>query len=136
MNITEVSKQSGLPASTLRFYEEKGLIQSIGRDGLKRLFSPTVLEQLSLIALGRSASLSLDEIGEMFTPDGPKIDRGKLLEKADELEQKINDLSAMRDGLRHAAACPEANQLDCPIFLRHLRIAARNRNRQTNRLKG
>jgi len=136
MNITEVSKRSGLPASTLRFYEEKGLIQSIGRDGLKRLFSPAVLEQLSLIALGRSASLSLDEIGDMFTADGPKIDRDKLLEKADELDQKINDLSAMRDGLRHAAACPEPNQLDCPTFLRHLRIAARHRNRQTNLLKG
>jgi hypothetical protein len=38
MDITEVSKASGLPTSTLRFYEEKGLIQSNGRNGLRRLF--------------------------------------------------------------------------------------------------
>jgi len=34
MDIAEVAKRSGVPASTLRFYEEKGLISSIGRQGL------------------------------------------------------------------------------------------------------
>jgi DNA-binding transcriptional MerR regulator len=40
MDITEVARRSGLPSSTLRFYEEKGLIRSIGRRGLHRLFDP------------------------------------------------------------------------------------------------
>lgn len=39
MDIAEVSRRSGLPASALRFYEDKGLIRSIGRRGLRRLFS-------------------------------------------------------------------------------------------------
>ena len=51
MDITEVARRSGVPASTLRFYEEKGLIASIGRRGLHRLFDPGVLERLALIAL-------------------------------------------------------------------------------------
>jgi DNA-binding transcriptional MerR regulator len=38
VDITEVTRRSGVPASTLRFYEEKGLIASIGRRGLHRLF--------------------------------------------------------------------------------------------------
>lgn len=67
----------GVPASTLRFYEEKGLIASVGRRGLRRLFNPGVLERLALVAPGRSAGFSLDEIARMFAPDGhPPIDRG------------------------------------------------------------
>jgi DNA-binding transcriptional MerR regulator len=70
LDIAEVAKRSGLPASTLRFYEEKGLIESAGRRGLRRTFEPTVLERLALIALGRLAGFSLDEIGRMFGADG------------------------------------------------------------------
>ena len=55
MDINEVSKASGLPASTLRYYEQKGLIKSIGRRGLRRAFNPRVVQQLALIALGRAA---------------------------------------------------------------------------------
>jgi len=125
LDITEVAKRSGVPASTLRFYEEKGLIASIGRRGLRRLFEPGVLERLALIALGRAAGFSLDEISLMFAPDGrPRIDRKMLTAKAEELDRTIRELSAMRDGLRHAAACPAPSQLECPTFRRILRAAA------------
>lgn len=125
MDIAEVAKHSGIPASTLRYYEEKGLIESIGRSGLRRLFAPNVLERLALIALGRSAGFSLDEIVRIFTPDGKtQIDRQLLADKADELDKTIRKLSAMRDGLRHAAACPAPSHLECPKFRRLLGIAA------------
>lgn len=135
MDITEVTKASGLPASTLRFYEEKGLIRSTGRIGLRRIFSGDVLERLALIALARGAGFSLDEIGEMFTPEGPDIDRTLLLAKADELDRKINELTAMRDGLRHAAVCNAPSHFECPKFLRLLRVAGKHRFRQPNKLK-
>ena len=125
MDIAEVARRSGIPASTLRFYEEKGLIASVGRRGLRRLFPPGVLERLALIALGRSAGFSLDEIARMFAPDGrPRIDRRKLSEKAEELDGTIRRLSAMRDGLRHAAACPAPSHMECPTFRRLLAVAA------------
>jgi DNA-binding transcriptional MerR regulator len=125
LDITEVARRSGVPASTLRFYEEKGLIASIGRRGLRRLFGRGVLERLALIALGRSAGLSLDEITLMFAPDGRiRIDRQFLAAKADELDRTIRELSAMRDGLRHAAACPAPSHMECPTFRRLLRAAA------------
>lgn len=131
MDIAEVAKASGLPASTLRFYEQKGLITPYGRKGLRRLFEANVLQRLALIALGRSAGLSLDEIGAMLTPDGPMIDRTVLGAKADALDAKIKDLTAMRDGLRHAAACKAPSHLECPKFLRLLKIAGNTRP-QTN----
>ena len=136
MDIAEVSKASGLPASTLRFYEEKGIIQSNGRNGLRRLFSANVIERLALISLGRNVGFSLDEISAMFTPEGPDIDRALLSAKADELDRKIRELTAMRNGLRHAAACKAPSHFECPKFLRLLRIAGKNRLRQSSKLKG
>lgn len=125
MDIGVVVERSGVPASTLRFYEEKGLIRSTGRHGLRRSFDPGVLDRLALIALGRAAGFSLDEIGCMFAPDGrPRIDRRMLAAKADELERTIRKLDAMRDGLRHAAACPAPSHMECPTFRRLLRAAA------------
>ena len=124
LDIAEVAQRSGVPASTLRYYEEKGLIASIGRRGLRRLFDPSVLERLALIALGRAAGFSLTEIACMFGPDGrPRIDRQMLAAKAEELDRTIRKLSAMRDSLRHAAACPAPSHLECPTFRRILRAA-------------
>lgn len=125
MDIAEVARQSGLPASTLRFYEEKGLISSIGRQGLRRVFSPNILERLALIALGRAAGFSLDEIARMIGAKGnPTIDRGLLTNKADELDKTIQQLAAMRDGLRHAAVCSAPSHMECPKFRRLLGLAA------------
>jgi len=125
VDIGEVAQRSRVPASTLRFYEEKGLIASIGRQGLRRVFDPGVLEQLALIALGRGAGFSLDEIALMFAPGGrPRIDRRLLTAKAQELDRAIRELTAMRDGLRHAAACPAPSHMECPTFRRFLRAAA------------
>lgn len=125
LDITEVARRAGVPASTLRFYEEKGLIASTGRRGLHRLFGAGVLERLALIALGRAAGFSLDDISRMFSPDGqPSIDRQMLTAKADELDRTIRQLSAMRDGLRHAAVCPAPSHMECPTFRRILQAAA------------
>lgn len=125
MDIAEVAQRSGVPASTLRFYEQKGLIASTGRRGLRRLFVPGVLDRLALIALGSAAGFSLDEIARMFAPDGrPRIDRQMLAAKAEELDGTIRRLLAMRDGLRHAAACPAPSHMECPTFRRLLGAAA------------
>lgn len=124
LDIGEVAQRSGVPASTLRFYDEKGLIVSTGRRGLRRLFDAGVLERLALIALGRTAGFSLDEIACMFGADGqPRIDRLMLTAKADELDRTIRNLSVMRDGLRHAAVCSAPSHMECPKFRRILRAA-------------
>jgi DNA-binding transcriptional MerR regulator len=128
VDIAEVAKLSGVPASTLRFYEERGLIRSVGRRGLRRTFDPDVIERLALIALGRAGGFSLDEIAMMFAPDGkPRIDRKKLTAKADEIDKTIRQLTAMRDGLRHAAACPAPSHMECPTFRRIVRAASSRR---------
>jgi DNA-binding transcriptional MerR regulator len=125
LDITEVAQRSGIPAATLRFYEQKGLITSTGRRGLRRVFNNAVLERLALIGLGSAAGFSLDEIARMFAPDGrPNIDRQMLADKAKQLDGTIRKLSAMRDGLRHAAVCPAPSHMQCPTFRRLLGAAA------------
>lgn len=125
MDISEVVRRSGLPASTLRFYEEKGLIASLGQQGERRRFAPHVIEQLAVISLGQSAGFSLDEIRQMFTANGQlNIDRQLLLSKADELDATIRMLKAMSNGLRHAAVCPAPDHAQCPTFQRLLKAAA------------
>ena len=124
MDISEVARRSGVPASALRFYEDKGLIASVGRQGLRRVFEAEVLERLALIGLGRSAGFSLDEIaGLLASGKRPVIDRQRLNAKADELDATIRQLRAMRNGLRHAAACPAPSHFECPTFRRLLKLS-------------
>src|SRR5690606_2808682 len=122
------------------FYEERGLIASVGRHGLKRVFGPNVLDRLALIALGREAGLSLDEIAPMLgTGRAPRIDRSVLANKADAIDRSIRKLVAMRDGLRHAAVCSAPSHMECPTFRRLMGLAvARNARRagSMGRVKG
>ncbi|HWA38117.1 MAG TPA: helix-turn-helix domain-containing protein [Burkholderiales bacterium] len=133
MDISDVAERAGIPASTLRFYEEKGLIASTGRHGLKRVFPPNVLERLALIQLGAAAGFSLDEIARMFGVDGkPNIDRALLSAKAKELDGTIRKLTAMRDGLKHAAACPAPSHMECPTFRRLMGLASRSHRKSSS----
>jgi DNA-binding transcriptional MerR regulator len=121
IGIGEVVRRSGVPASTLRYYEERGLITCVRRQGLARVFSVAVLEQLALIGVCRTAGFSLEEILLMFSPDGrPSPNREMLAAKADELDATIRKLALMRDDLRHAAACPAPTHMECPAFRRVL----------------
>jgi len=137
LDIAEVARRTGIPASALRFYEEKRLIRPVGRRGLRRLFDPEVLERLGVIALGQVAGFSLDEMALMFgTGAKPNIDRRALAAKADTLDKTIRELIALRNGLRHAAKCPAPSHFECPTFRKLVRAAgggslrSRSRNRR------
>jgi DNA-binding transcriptional MerR regulator len=125
MDIGEVARRTGLRASALRYYESRGLLRADARVGARRQFSDDVLDRLALIALGRAAGLSLEEIGRMLAPDGTlRVDRAVLRARASEFDLQIRRLTAMRDGLLHAANCRAENHLACPTFQRLRREAA------------
>lgn len=125
MDISQVAKQTGIAASALRYYEKQGLILPLNRQGARRVFAPTVIQRLGLIALGQASGLSLDEIKLMLTPnDKLKIDRSLLSKKADEIDSRIKQLRAVSKGLRHAAECPAPSHAECPTFQRLLNSAA------------
>lgn len=126
MDIAEVARRSGVAASTLRYYERRGLIAPLAREEAgRRRYPPGVINQLALIALGQAAGLSLDEIRTMVLPNGEaSVDRGLLASKADAIDAQVLRLRAVSRGLRHAAACPAPSHAQCPTFQRLLKAAA------------
>lgn len=125
LDIAEVARHTGIAASTLRFYEAKGLIVSVGRRGLRRLFAPAVLDRLALIALARTAGFSLEEIAAMFLPDGRvHLDPALLQAKIAEIDRTIDGLREIRGHLQHAAVCTAPSHMECPTFRRHMQSAA------------
>ncbi len=130
LDIGEVSARSGVRSSALRYYEEVGLICSVSRHGLRRQFPPEVLLQLKLVAMGQSAGFSLDEIAKMFARNGtPDLPRAVLHRKADEIDRKIRELTALRDTLRHVADCPAPSHMECATFRRLVEVAGKRGKR-------
>lgn len=118
LDIAEVADRSGLAPSTLRYYEKRGLIMSDGRRGLRREYDDSVLTRLALVALGRRAGYSLDEIAVLFRPQGGEyeVNRYELRNQADKLRRQAQELQATADLLDHVAACTAPSHLECPRF--------------------
>ena len=128
LDIGEVVERAGVAASTLRYYEDIGLITSLWRRGLRRQFDADVLLRLSLIAMGKAAGFSLEEIAGMFGRDGrPDIPRDQLRVRADELQRQMIELRTLRDILRHVADCPAPSHLECPTFRKLMQAASRRK---------
>ncbi|MVA98570.1 MerR family DNA-binding protein [Nitratireductor sp. CAU 1489] len=126
LDIGDVSDRTGMRPSTLRYYEEIGLISSVFRHGLRRQFPAEVLLRLKLIAMGKSAGFSLDEIAGILGKDGaPELPRAVLHQRADDLDRQISELVALRDTLRHVADCPAPTHMQCPTFRRLVDVAGR-----------
>lgn len=131
LDIGEVSARSGVRPSALRYYEEAGLISSLTRHGLRRQFAPDVLLQLKLIAMGKTAGFTLEEIAGMFGHKGlADLPRAVLHDKADAIDQQIRELTALRDTLRHVADCPAPSHMECPTFRRLVDLAGRRVSRR------
>ena len=129
LDIGEVAKRAGIPASTLRFYEEKGLVASVGRHGLRRQFDRGVLERLALIALGRSAGFRSMRSRACLRPTAAHVDRRAARAKADELDATIRKLTpcAMACVTRRSVRAP--SHMECPTFRRLIGIAGTRKRR-------
>jgi len=120
MDIAEVAQQAGLKPSTLRYYEQQGLIEYAARHGLRRQYHKSVLQRLALIKLAKAAGFSLQEIAKQLASVDEGLNKQWLSDKADELDQQIAHLSKMRDWLRGAAGCSAETHWQCETFQRWL----------------
>ena len=122
MNIGDVSERSGLPAKTIRYYEEIGLISPLrGPNGYRR-FRDSDLHKLGFLARARSLGFSIDDCRGLLalyedkdraSADVKRIARGHL----GQIDAKIAELAAMRATLSHLiAACAGDERPDCPIL--------------------
>lgn len=122
MNIGDVASQSGLPAKTIRYYEDIGLIRP-KRDGNGyRAFDVTELHKLAFLARSRSLGFTIEDCRALLAL---YEDRGRASadvrlvaeEHLARIDGKIAELEAMRSTLSHLVdKCHGDDRPDCPIL--------------------
>ena len=122
MNIGDVATAADLPAKTIRYYEDIGLIRpSRGANGY-RSFSESDLHKLKFLGRARALGFSIEDcrvLLALYEDDKRASSEVKKIAKRHlaEIESKIADLAAMRDTLTHLVdTCAGDSRPDCPIL--------------------
>ena len=102
MKIGELAERSGIPASTIRYYEKEGLLPKAqrGANGY-RAYQVSALERLDLIQLGQKLGFSLEAIRTVAALQGDAL-KDTLLGKLDARLEEIDRLRAILDAQRSA----------------------------------
>jgi MerR family redox-sensitive transcriptional activator SoxR len=111
LTISEVAKRSGVAASALRFYEEKGLIRSERAGSGHRRYARPVLRRIAFVVFAQRIGLSLEEIGQELG----KLPPDRAPTRADwarlsggwtaRIDQRIAELQRLRAGLTECIGC-------------------------------
>lgn len=119
LSIGETARRSGVPATTLRYYEEFGLLRPSGRVGGHRRYDESALARLEVIGLCKAAGFSLDEVKLLLADDAPgRPDSRALAEaKLTSIDAQIATLSRARLiiewGVR--CTCPSLDSCTCGV---------------------
>lgn len=122
MNIKEAAARTGLPAKTLRYYEEIGLIRpQRGANGYRR-YGPGDVAKLAFLARARSLGFTIEDCRALLALYEDKARASAEVKKLAEghlarIGDKIAELRAMEAVLGHlVAACAGDDRPDCPIL--------------------
>jgi MerR family redox-sensitive transcriptional activator SoxR len=111
LTIGEVSRRSGVAASALRFYEERGLIASERAGSGHRRYPRPVLRRIAFIVFAQRVGLTLDEIGAELAELPPdraptRRDWSRLSSKwTSRIDQRIAELERLKHGLTECIGC-------------------------------
>ena len=109
--IGEVAKRSGIASSALRFYEDRGLIQSLRNRSGHRRYPRSVLRRVAFIVFAQRIGLSLDEVATELA----KLPTNRVPERADwaklssgwtsRIRERIAELERLQAGLTECIGC-------------------------------
>jgi MerR family redox-sensitive transcriptional activator SoxR len=111
LTIGEVARRSGVAASALRFYEERGLIESERAGSGRRRYPRPVLRRIAFIVFAQRVGLTLDEIGTELAklpPDrAPARDDWSRLSSTwtERIDDRIAELQRLKAGLTECIGC-------------------------------
>ena len=121
LTISEVSRRSGVRASALRFYEERGLIKSDRAGSGHRRYPRAVLRRIAFIVFAQRVGLSLDEIGDELA----KLPEDRVPNRADwarlstgwtsRIDARIAELERLKRGLTECIGCGCLSLERCPL---------------------
>lgn len=111
LTIAEVSRRSGVAASALRFYEERGLIKSERAGSGHRRYLRAVLRRIAFIVFAQKMGLTLDDVGAELA----KLPQNRVPERSDwaklsdswtrRIDERIAELQRLRAGLTECIGC-------------------------------
>ena len=121
LTISEVSRRSGVAASALRFYEERGLIKSERAGSGHRRYPRAALRRIAFIVFAQRMGLTLEEVGaelaklpENRVPD--RSDWAKLSASwAKRIDERIAELERLRAGLTRCIGCGCLSLRECQL---------------------
>lgn len=122
MNIGDVATRTGLPAKTIRYYEDINLIKPMRDDNGYRRFREQDVHKLNFLGRARALGFTIEDCRTLLalyedesraSADVKQVARDHMAQ----IEAKIADLNAMRDTLGHLIdACAGDDRPDCPIL--------------------
>ncbi|MHA6326919.1 Cu(I)-responsive transcriptional regulator [Roseivivax sp. CAU 1753] len=122
MNIGDVSRRSGLPAKTIRYYEDINLISPQRSANGYRTFREQDLHKLAFLGRARALGFGIEDCRSLLKlyedTDRTSAEVKQIArEHLTEIERKIEELTEMRRTLTHLVqACAGDNRPDCPIL--------------------
>jgi MerR family redox-sensitive transcriptional activator SoxR len=122
LSIGEVARRSGIPATTLRYYEELGLIEAPSRTSGQRRYGEEILDVLTIVDTAKASGFGLGEIKELLDAigrgsPGPAW-RAIGASKRSQLQAQIRRLRTMVRLLDAVTACECGNLRECADGLR------------------
>ncbi|MDF0603858.1 redox-sensitive transcriptional activator SoxR [Psychromarinibacter sp. C21-152] len=121
LSVGQVAERSGLPISTLHFYERKGLIVSTRNSANHRVYRREVLRRVTVIKVAQNAGVPLSEIAEALsslpTHSVPSTEDWARMSEVwhDDLTRRIETLTALRDKMSMCIGCGCLSVKRCPL---------------------
>jgi DNA-binding transcriptional MerR regulator len=103
--IGELSRRSGVPITTLRYYDRIGLLVPKRLSNNRRAYPPEALDLLRLVHLCQALGCSLDEVAEVVRPGGGPARRAIARRRLRDVERRIAELTTAKELLVHFAHC-------------------------------
>ena len=121
LTISEVARRSGVAASALRFYEERGLVKSERAGSGHRRYPRAVLRRIAFIVFAQRMGLTLEEVGAELA----KLPENRVPERTDwakisaswtkRIDARIAELERLRAGLTRCIGCGCLSLQDCQL---------------------
>lgn len=120
VSISEASRRTGVPATTLRYYDDRGLLPATGRRAGHRVYDRAALRRVAFIRIAQRFEVDLDTIEAMLHGRGPSWSEAAARQVA-VLATKEERVRSARRLLEHGQQCPHATPWEgCPYLVRAL----------------
>jgi DNA-binding transcriptional MerR regulator len=141
LTIGEVAERTAVATSTLRYYDELGLLQPDARSSGHRRYRPEAVATVGVIRLLQEVGFTLAETKQLISSRATARTAWRELarRKADELRDRLAKEQAALVAIEHSLACPKDDILDCPNFWKtvgHVITGARLADLDEPRVRG